>query len=395
MNRVLVILLGLYCAGCAQSLKPLTDYSSTPELAIPPSPEPTPAPAPTPPATPTPTPGPAITPAPTPKPTATPTPAPTPVAGTSIIESKIKSGGCATYTGTEFVGMICSDMTYDLLNPAIGTDDLKLDLYLPPNPIGKALSLIIFVHGGGWSSGDRKSKCHPSAKSIVSKGFALACITYRLTSVGNDIAGEIIPAASFPAQIQDVRTAVRFLRKNSGTVFNSSRFGAWGGSAGGHLVALLGTSGNDSTLDGRGDRMISSSVQAVIDNCGPTDLKYFLVPPLMKSSISEPEFLIGGPAGLTPSIIAQPAKDEIVKQADPAFWADPSDPPILIMHGADDLTVPVESSRYLFKRLQEVGVPSTYFELPNTGHGFSTVNNKMLKINPTIIEDFFNKNLKD
>src|SRR5574338_458156 len=135
---------------------------------------------------------------------------------------------------------------------------LHLDLYLPAN--ARNAPLVIWIHGGGWADGD---KDNPPGLSLLKHGYALASVEYRLTD-----------RAPFPAQIHDVKAAVRFLRANAARFgLDPERFGAWGESAGGHLAALLGTTSVRGELEGdEGVTGVSSRVQAVCDWYGPTDL---------------------------------------------------------------------------------------------------------------------------
>lgn len=307
----------------------------------------------------------------------------TPVTFRSDIETAISTNKCISRSNTQIV---CNDLVYDILQPQNRSADLKLDLYLPKNPIGKRLPLIVFIHGGGWMQGNRKTRCYNGVTTFVTKGYAVACITYRLTVAGGLVSGERVPTASFPAQIKDVRTAVQFLRKHAGTTLDPNRFGAWGGSAGGHLAALLGTSANDPTLEGRGDASVSSRVHAVVNYCGPTNLDFFVKGP-MRTSVSFPEVFVGGPTGRSPSILTDPSKDLIMRQIDPATWLDKDDPPMFIVHGDADRTVPVQSSRYLHLKLQEANVKSIYVELPGVDHGFLPVHL------PQQVENFFKEHL--
>ena len=136
----------------------------------------------------------------------------------------------------------------------------KLDLYLPPKA-DSPLPLIIWVHGGAWLGGSKAGG--GSALRMLGRGYAVASINYRLSN-----------QAKFPAQIEDCKAAVRFLRANAKKYnLDPDRFGAWGASAGGHLVALLGTTGDVKELEGDGrNKEVSSRVQAVCDWFGPTDL---------------------------------------------------------------------------------------------------------------------------
>ena len=223
---------------------------------------------------------------------------------------------------------------------------------------------------------------------LLRRGFAVASINYRLSQ-----------QAVFPAQIQDCKAAVRFLRKNADKYhLNPDHFGAWGASAGGHLVALLGTSGDGKDLEpeaeagvgaGAGTNApVSSRVQAVVDWFGPTDLTMMArqAPPdsqMDHDAADAPEaLLIGGPV--------QQNKEKAAR-ANPITYVSKDDPPVLIMHGDKDNLVPFGQSELLDKALKAAGVEVTFVPVPNNGHGgpgFST------PVNRQRIQDFFTKHLK-
>lgn len=222
----------------------------------------------------------------------------------------------------------------------------RLDLYLPegaPSAAAAApLPVIVWVHGGGWQSGDRR-QCPPLRQGFVGRGYAVASVGYRLSG-----------DAPFPAQIDDVRAAVRWLRAHAREYnLDSGRVGAWGSSAGGHLVALLGTGGKDP----------DERVQAVCDFFGPTDLVRMAQTPGYESHAraDSPEGrLLGGPVL---------ENREKAGKADPVALADKADPPFLIVHGDRDPVVPPDQSRLLFDALRAAGVPVRLHTLRGAGHG--------------------------
>jgi len=232
------------------------------------------------------------------------------------------------------------DLVYKTVNGAV----LTLDLYCPEKFSG-ALPVIIYIHGGGWRRG-RKEKC--PAVGLVQDGYAVASIDYRLTST-----------ALFPAQIEDCKAAVRWLRANAAKYnLDADRIGVWGHSAGGHLAALLGTSGGVPELEGSGDNMqYSSQVQAVCDSAGPTDL--LAMTNLGPKRTFAIEGLLGGPL----------EKDKAKAiAASPIHYVSKDDPPFLIVHGEGDRTVPVEQSQRLYEELRKAGVNATLKILPHVGH---------------------------
>jgi acetyl esterase/lipase len=239
----------------------------------------------------------------------------------------------------------------DLIYAHAGGKDLLLDLYLPENSAGR-LPILLWVHGGAWRGG---SKDRTPAVRLVKRGYAVASINYRLSQ-----------RAIFPAQIHDCKAAVRWLRAHADKYnLNPNRIAAWGSSAGGHLVALLGTSGDVPQLEGTlGSQGHSSRVQAVVDFFGPTD---FLQMDAAGSRIhhdapDSPESrLIGGPI--------QENKDKAAR-ANPITYVSKDDPPFLIMHGDQDPAVPHHQSQLLYEALKRAEVEVTFQTVKGTGHGF-------------------------
>ncbi|HEX2726571.1 MAG TPA: alpha/beta hydrolase, partial [Beijerinckiaceae bacterium] len=236
----------------------------------------------------------------------------------------------------------------DLVYGRAGEKELMLDLYVPAG--GKA-PLVVWIHGGAWRQGSRRN---PQAMYLTERGYAVASIGYRLSQ-----------EAIFPAQIHDCKAAIRWLRANAARYgYDASRIGAWGPSAGGHLAALLGTSGGVKELEGDGGNASQSSrVQAVVDFFGPTDLPAMARFPsnLDHAAADSPESqLIGGKVG-----------DSLEKAAlaNPIRYITKDDPPFLILHGDKDMTVPINQSELLEKALREAGVPVTYRVMQGAGHG--------------------------
>ncbi|MGK7944867.1 MAG: alpha/beta hydrolase fold domain-containing protein [Microcystaceae cyanobacterium] len=265
---------------------------------------------------------------------------------------------------------------------------LLLDLYLPEYSSKQPLPLIIFIHGGGWLEGSKES-C--PGKQVARSGYIMACINYRFSS-----------EALFPAQIHDVKTAVRWLRKNALSYnINPDRIGAWGYSAGGHLSALLGTSYGIAELEGENKAKISSQIQAVVNWYGPTDFSKVppaftqdITPDLLEKKRNKPWFiytlathrLIGRPISQNP---------ELTQLANPITHLDSSDPPILIMHGEQDQVVPMSHSEILNDALNKNSVPVIFNRYQDRGHSFAGQNGELY--DPQLIKealDFFDQYLK-
>jgi acetyl esterase/lipase len=248
-----------------------------------------------------------------------------------------------------------------------GHERNKLDLYLAVND-ERPRPVIVWIHGGAWLAGN-KDGC--PATGFVPQGYAVASINYRLSQ-----------HAVFPAQIEDCKAAIRWLRAHAKEYhLDPDHIGVWGASAGGHLVALLGTSGDVKELEGKGGNLDQSSrVQCVVDFFGPTD---FLQ---MRGSHDNPKApeaqLIGGPI--------QDNKEKAAR-ANPITYVSRDDPPFLIMHGEADPTVPIGQSELLDKALQKAGVECTFIRIPGAGHGGPQF---QLPENRKRIADFFDKHLK-
>ncbi len=290
---------------------------------------------------------------------ATPTPGPTPIPGGRATRPPRSTATPGTRppraTSTPPGGAIVQrDLVYD----TVAGRELRLDLYRPPGTEGVALPLVIWVHGGGWYAG---SKDKTRAAGLVPEGFAVASVEYRLSR-----------EALWPAQIEDVRAAVRWLRANAGDLgVDPERFAAWGSSAGGHLVAMLGTAGDQPSLDGtgRGEPGVSSAVQAVVDWFGPSDLLRIAEHALPCTTIdhnapTSPESVILG--------CTIPECPDRAAHASPITYVSANDPPMLIMHGTQDCSVPPLQSQVLHDAMRDAGAASTLIFHEGAGHGGAT-----------------------
>jgi len=250
-----------------------------------------------------------------------------------------------------------------------------LDLYLPKSE--SPLPLLIWIHGGGWQAGSKAGG--GPGMFLLERGYAVASINYRLSS-----------QATFPAQIEDCKAAIRFLRANAKKHnLDADHFGVWGSSAGGHLVALLGTSGDVTDLEGDGaNKNVSSRVQAVCDFFGPTDFTLMNKQTVVKGPIDHdspmsPEAkLIGG--------AVQENKSKAAK-ANPLTYATSDDAPVLIVHGDKDPLVPLAQSEILVESLKAVKVPCELVVIKDAGHGGPGFSSPEMREK---IQGFFDKNLK-
>jgi len=254
-----------------------------------------------------------------------------------------------------------------------------LDLYVPDAP-DKPRPVVVWIHGGGWSAGD---KAGFPAMSMVPHGYIAASINYRLSN-----------QAVYPAQIQDCKGAIRFLRAHAKEYhIDPTRIGVWGASAGGHLVALLGTSVDSPELEGKvgGNLDQSSRVQAVCDWFGPTDLTQFADEAVAAGIIKTTP----GPS-LIMSLFGGSLKDkrDLVQSANPIWFVNKKNaksiPPFLIMHGDKDKMVPVAQSKLLDDALVAAGASAELQIIPGAGHGNGFTTPKITKM----VTDFFDKQLK-
>ena len=263
----------------------------------------------------------------------------------------------------------------DVVYAKVGDRELHMDLALPKEQPSKPLPAIVWIHGGGWQSGSHKQN---KAAKFVGSGYVAASVEYRLT-------GE----AAFPAQIQDCKAAIRYLRANAKTYgIDPDHIGVWGGSAGGHLVALMGTTNDLKALEGNyGSVGVSSRVQAVCDFFGPTDLTS-----PASVNLREPgpvaKFL-GGP---------REQKMEVARMASPMHHITKDAAPTLIVHGDKDPLIPMAQSEMFYDALRRIGVPTAFIKVKNAGHGFGGGNKtdqypSADKIDQKVLQ-FFDKYLK-
>ena len=255
-----------------------------------------------------------------------------------------------------------------------------LDLYLPEHSTGSPLPLIVWVHGGGWLGG---SKGNPPAAAFLSQGYAVASVEYRFSK-----------KALFPAQIQDCQAAIRWLRANSAKYhLDPDHFGAWGGSAGGHLVAMLGVAGGQKAfapIGGNEDQ--SDKVQCVVDFYGPADFATVVEQAQADKSVKN-AINFNSPADPFSSLIGGPLGQNAEKAlaASPVHYVSKQSAPILIVHGTADILVPYAQSVELFDALRKAGADATLQKLPNAGHGGPAFGCPPMK---QLIKAFFDKHLK-
>ena len=250
------------------------------------------------------------------------------------------------------------NVTYATVN---GTT-LQFDLAVPKE--GGPFPAVVCMHGGGWRGGDRRELSSPTRgkdgkpgpsiiEAIAARGYAAVSISYRFA-----------PANKFPAQIEDAKTAVRFLRANAKKFdIDPDRVGALGYSAGGHLALLLGTADKPAEPSGAASGGAPPEqdcrVGCVVSFFGPTDLSRYAATPGIEDAFMVP-FL--GPACKT--------DPEVYKRASPLERVTKGAAPVLMIHGTADVVVPILHAELMFKRLSDAGVPAELIKVRGEGHGW-------------------------
>jgi acetyl esterase/lipase len=231
----------------------------------------------------------------------------------------------------------------------VGETELKLDLHRPDSP---AAGVIVWVHGGAWRSGTRASV---DLKGLTALGWAIASVDYRLS-----------PQAKFPAQIHDIKAAIRYLRARAGELgLPANRFVIAGSSAGGHLAAVVGVSNGHTELEGAvgSDLAASSDVQAIVDLYGASNLTTILkqsTPHGLNVRVPALDLFLGGQPDAVP---------EIARLASPVFHVDANDPPLLLMHGDQDPQMPINQSHELVGAYEQAGRPVVFRVMHGSAHG--------------------------
>lgn len=260
----------------------------------------------------------------------------------------------------------------DVVYAEAGNRKLLLDVYMPGKT--KEPYLVVWIHGGAWSSGSKENP----PKTLLKEGFALASIDYRLS-------GEAI----FPASIHDIKAAIRFLRGNAKKYgYRSDKIIIWGSSSGGHYAALIGVTNNNPYYEGSLGAYTkeSSSVQAILDFYGPTNFLTILkqsTPHGLDVRVPALKLLLGKPVEEVP---------ELARKASPVFLVDSNDPPLLIVHGDQDPQVPVNQSLELWNAYKKKSLEVQLEIIADAAHGGKAYDKKELG---NTMKNFLLKALKD
>jgi len=221
---------------------------------------------------------------------------------------------------------------------------LHADIARPKTPPAGLMPAVLWIHGGGWTSGSHHDL--QQTVQLANHGYLVLSVEYRFVN-----------EAIWPAQIQDCKLAVRWLRANAAKYqVNPDRIGCWGASAGGHLAALMGVTRDKPDLEGNGGSAgFSSRVQAVVDFCGPTDFKG-------RSDVTRK--MAGG---------TYEEKPGVFKQMSPLENVNPKACPFLIVNGEKDTTVPLFHAQLMTEALKQANVPVELIIVKNAGHGYTFV----------------------
>jgi acetyl esterase/lipase len=247
----------------------------------------------------------------------------------------------------------------NVLYDTIDGQKLYLDVAVPKD--GGPHPCVVIFHGGAWRAGSRKDlsasdrtrdgKYVPSViEDVAARGYVAVSASYRLA-----------PKFQFPAQIQDARAAVRFLRANAKEYgIDRDKIAAAGFSAGGHLALLLGLADKVDGWDAGGNTGESSRVQCVVDFFGPSDLSLYAASEALQDAYMVPVF---GKACKT--------DPEVYKKASPVTYVSKAAPPVLMVHGTFDLIVPIIHSETLEKKLKDAGATTELISVRGEGHGWN------------------------
>lgn len=261
-------------------------------------------------------------------------------------------------------------ITRDVLYRTVDDEKLHLDVYTPAAAAEGIAPAIVYVHGGGWEAGSRTNSFGRKRDTypLLDAGFIVVSIDYRLA-----------PDHRFPANIEDVKSAVRFIRAHADRFhIDPDRIGAMGESAGGHLVALLGLADKTAGFE-VGDHLDQSSrVSAVVDIYGVHDL----------SRLTSPGAIQAAKKSFSP---------DQHEKASPVTYITADAPPFLVIHGDKDTVVEVEQSDLFVKALQAVDAPVEYLRVENAQHGFwevkAPIDPPMPRITAAVVA-FFEKTLR-
>lgn len=253
------------------------------------------------------------------------------------------------------LGTTDKDLTYCIMDDV----DLKMDVHWPESGNGP-FPAVVYVHGGGWNQGDKTENLTQYLKELQPRGIVVFAINYRLAQ-----------EYKFPAMIEDAKCAVRHIRANADAYsIDPELIGAFGGSAGGHIVSLLGTADESAGWDDVGQYQgVSSRVSAVVNMYGPTDLT---------------QDIEGASQQLIENTFATKQRADM-DFASPLYYVTKDDAPFLLIHGEEDPAVPISQSEVFAAALEKVGVEVEFIRVIGASHSFRPVD-RSVGTDPTIQE---------
>ncbi len=256
------------------------------------------------------------------------------------------------------------EFTKDIVYGHAGEQDLKLNLATPKGLTHPAPA-VVWIHGGAWRGGKRED-FDGVIRQSAEHGYVSVSISYRL-----------VPKHLFPAQIEDCKCAVRWLRENAKRLnVDPDRIGVVGASAGAHLAMLLGAMDSGDGLEGQGGSANQSSrVQAVVSFCGPTNLQSDF-PDASKNLVAD---FVGGPAK---------EKADVAKAASPISYVNKDDPPMLLIQGTKDPLVPHDQAVQMVEALTAAGVPGRVELLIGEGHGWPGQHERVMAATFTFLDEY-------
>lgn len=253
---------------------------------------------------------------------------------------------------------------------------LLMDVFLPKHPIRTPVPAVLWIHGGGWERGDKNG--NSGASMLANEGFVTASLFYRLSG-----------DSPFPADIEDCKCAIRFLRANAARFgIDPDRIGVAGASAGGHLAELVATAGPDAGLEGDGGWPgVSSHVQAASAYYGASD---FTVGALQFQHHTG-QVIVKLFRG------TEKERPELYRKASPIFYVGSGAPPLLLVHGDQDDLVPFDQSVRMAEAYRKAGLTVEFITVKNAGHDFVPAGGAPIEPNIDVIHQrtivFFKKYL--
>ena len=262
--------------------------------------------------------------------------------------------------------------TTDILYSVVDGQSLELDLYLPTEAADPPL--LIWVHGGAWRRG---SKAPLPTTALVEAGYAMASVDFRLSG-----------DAMFPAQIHDIKAAIRFLRANVATFgYDATRVGILGSSSGGHLAALVGVTNGHEQLEGELGEFLdrSADVQAIVSYYGASNLTTILeqsTPFGLGVRAPALDLLLG---------VEPDEREHLARLASPVFHVDATDPPLLLLHGDQDPQMPINQSHELHGAYKEHELQVQFEVVHGAVHGGEPFFNEK---NTALVKAFLDRQLR-